>query len=161
MLHCIFLSFVLSLFILKPATFPYCFIFSINLGAVSNGSSNINTRLSAKACNLYSSFLIFIPFISLSSLIFLFNTSNVNSNSRGDSGQPCLVPFLISMDSVNSPFIITFAVCSWYIVSMAWIKFLQKPICINCSKINHQLTLSKAFCASRNIKAICSSGCAS
>uniref|UniRef100_A0A8C5RT48 Uncharacterized protein n=1 Tax=Laticauda laticaudata TaxID=8630 RepID=A0A8C5RT48_LATLA len=111
--------FVLSLFIFKPAISPYVSIFSNNFGAVSNGSSKIKAKSSAKACSLNSSFLIFIPFILLSSLIFLFNTSKVNTNNKGDRGHPCLVPFLILIRSVNSPSIITFAVCLLYMASIA------------------------------------------
>ena len=41
-----------------------------------------------------SSFPIWIPFISLSSLIALANTSKTMLNNSGESGQPCLVPDL-------------------------------------------------------------------
>ena len=41
-----------------------------------------------------SSFSIWIPFISLPSLIAVANTSKTMLNNSGESGQPCLVPEL-------------------------------------------------------------------
>ena len=47
---------------------------------------------SANSDSLTSSFLMWIPFISFSSLIAVANTSKTMLNNSGESGQPCLVP---------------------------------------------------------------------
>ena len=43
---------------------------------------------------LTSSFPIWIPFISFSSLIAVAKTSKTMLSNSGESGQPCLVPYL-------------------------------------------------------------------
>ena len=50
--------------------------------------------LSANNDSFTSSFLIWIPFISVSSLIAMAKTSKTMLNNSGESGQPCLVPDL-------------------------------------------------------------------
>ena len=42
----------------------------------------------------FTSFQIWIPFISFSSLIAVAKTSKIMLNNSGESGQPCLVPDL-------------------------------------------------------------------
>ena len=42
----------------------------------------------------FNSFLVWIPFISFSSLIAVAKTSKTLLNNSGESGQPCLVPDL-------------------------------------------------------------------
>ena len=51
-----------------------------------------------------SSFLIWIPFISFSSLVAVAKTSKTMLNNSGESGQPCLVPDLSGNSFNFSPF---------------------------------------------------------
>ena len=47
---------------------------------------------SADSKSFLSSFPIWIPFISFSSLIVVAKTSKIMLNSSGESGRPCVVP---------------------------------------------------------------------
>uniref|UniRef100_A0A8C5WXH2 Uncharacterized protein n=1 Tax=Laticauda laticaudata TaxID=8630 RepID=A0A8C5WXH2_LATLA len=111
-------SFMFYLLIFRAATSPYLSSSLIISFPVSIRSSIKNTMLSAKACNLYSSFLILSPFIPGFCLICLNKVSSDNIKSRGERGQPCLTPFRISKLWVFSPLTIIFAFWVEYIVIM-------------------------------------------
>ena len=58
----------------------------------SIGFSTYNVMLSANRDDFTSSFLIWMPFISLSCLIALVRTSRTMLNESGKSEHPCLAP---------------------------------------------------------------------
>ena len=79
--------------ILYHATLPNSLISSGSFLLASLGFSMYSIIPSANS-DSFTSFLIWIPFISFSSLIAVAKTSKTMLNNSGESGQPCLVPDL-------------------------------------------------------------------
>ena len=83
----------LYMLILYPASFPSLLMSSNSFLVLSLGFSSYSIMSSANSDSFTFSFLIWIPFISFTSLIAMDRTSKTMVNSS-ESRHPCLVPDL-------------------------------------------------------------------
>ena len=100
--------------ILYLATLLNSLIISSNFLMLSSGFSMYSLTPSENIEIITSSFLIWIPFISFSSLITVARISRTKLNNSGESAHPCLVPYLRGSAFSFSPSRVTFAEGSLY-----------------------------------------------
>uniref|UniRef100_A0A8D1N8C1 Uncharacterized protein n=1 Tax=Sus scrofa TaxID=9823 RepID=A0A8D1N8C1_PIG len=89
--------------ILYPATLPNSWMSSNSFLIGSLGFSRYSNMSSVNSDSFISSFPIWIPFISFTSLIAVARTSKAMLNSSGKSRHPCFVPDLSKNSFSFSP----------------------------------------------------------
>uniref|UniRef100_A0A8D0YL07 Uncharacterized protein n=1 Tax=Sus scrofa TaxID=9823 RepID=A0A8D0YL07_PIG len=96
--------------ILYPATLPNWWMSSNSFLVESLGFSGYSIMSSANSDSFTSSFPVWIPFISFTSLSAMARTSKTMLKSSGKRGHPCLVPDLSGNSFSFSPLRMMFAV---------------------------------------------------
>uniref|UniRef100_A0A8D1QN55 Uncharacterized protein n=1 Tax=Sus scrofa TaxID=9823 RepID=A0A8D1QN55_PIG len=112
--------------ILHPATMPNLWMCSTSFLVESLGFSRYSIMSPANSDGFTSSFPIWIPFISFTSLIAVARTSRTMLKSNGERGPPCLVPDLSGNSFSFSPLRMMFSVGLSY---MAFIILGRFPLC--------------------------------
>ena len=110
--------------ILYFATSPNSLISSSSFLVASLGFSMYSILSFANSNSITFSFPIWIPFLSLSSLMAVAKTSKIMLNNSGESGQPCHVPDLSGNGFSFSPLRMMLAVGLLY---MAFIMLRKVP----------------------------------
>ena len=96
--------------ILCPASLLNSLISSSYFLILALAFSMYSIMSSADSESFTSSVLIWMPLISFSSLIVVLRTSRTMLNNSGESGHPCIVPYLRGSDFSFSPLRIMFAI---------------------------------------------------